>query len=74
MLNGKLFYTKILEVNLFAFAYRLFHEDFSSINGAANLCVYFFLLGKNNSKSQTSEDDNDNCTNSFMLTLKVPNF
>ena len=26
--------TKILEVNLFAFAYRLFHEDFSSINGA----------------------------------------
>ena len=26
-------YTKILEVNLFAFAYRLFHEDFSSIIG-----------------------------------------
>ena len=26
-------YTKILEVNLFAFAYRLFHEDFSSIDG-----------------------------------------
>ena len=25
---------KILEVNLFAFAYRLFHEDFSPINGA----------------------------------------
>ena len=27
-------YTKILEVNLFAFAYRLFHEDFSPIDGA----------------------------------------
>ena len=27
-----LIYTKILEVNLFAFAYRLFHEDFSSID------------------------------------------
>ena len=27
-------YTKILEVNLFALAYRLFHEDFSSISGA----------------------------------------
>ena len=26
-----LYYTKILKVNLFAFAYRLFHEDFSSI-------------------------------------------
>ena len=26
--------TKILEVNLFAFAYKLFHEDFSSIKGA----------------------------------------
>ena len=25
--------TKILEVNLFAFAYRLFHEDFSPIDG-----------------------------------------
>ena len=29
-----LIYTKILEVNLFAFAYRLFHEDFSAIYGA----------------------------------------
>ena len=27
------FYTKILEVNFFAFAYRLFHRDFSPING-----------------------------------------
>ena len=26
------FYTKILEVNLFAFAYRLFHKDISSID------------------------------------------
>ena len=31
-------YTKILEVNLFAFAYRLFHEDFSSVDGATFLC------------------------------------
>ena len=30
------YYTKTLEVNLFAFAYRLFHEDFSSINRALN--------------------------------------
>ena len=27
-------YTKILEVYLFAFAFRLFHEDFSSIDAA----------------------------------------
>ena len=27
-------YKKILEVNLFAFAYRLFHEDFSLIDWA----------------------------------------
>ena len=33
VLDGELLYTKILEVNLFAFAYRLFHEDFSSIEG-----------------------------------------
>ena len=26
-------YTKILKINLFAFAYRLFHEDFSPIDG-----------------------------------------
>ena len=28
VLDGELLYTKILEVNLFAFAYRLFHRDF----------------------------------------------
>ena len=33
VLDGELLYTKILEVNLFAFAYRLFHRDFSPING-----------------------------------------
>ena len=33
VLDGQLLYTKILEVNLFAFAYRLFHRDFSPING-----------------------------------------
>ena len=31
-------YTKILEVNLFAFAYRLFHRDFSPLNGAS--CIH----------------------------------
>ena len=31
VLDGELLYTKILEVNLFAFAYRLFHRDFSPI-------------------------------------------
>ena len=29
VLNGELLYTEILEVNLFASAHRLFHEDFS---------------------------------------------
>ena len=33
VLDGELLHTKILEVNLFAFAYRLFHEDFSPIHG-----------------------------------------
>ena len=33
VLNGELLYTQILEVNLFALAYRLFHRDFSPING-----------------------------------------
>ena len=37
VLNGELLYTKILEVNLFAFAYRLFHEDYSSIIG--DFCI-----------------------------------
>ena len=37
MPNEELFCTKILEVNLFAFAYRLFHEDFSPINGVLPL-------------------------------------
>ena len=34
VLDGELLYTKILKVDFFAFAYRLFHEDFSPINGA----------------------------------------
>ena len=34
------FHTKILEVNLFAFAYRLFHEDFSSIDGTLHDATY----------------------------------
>ena len=34
VLDGELLYTKILEVNLFAFTYRLFHEDFSPIDEA----------------------------------------
>ena len=33
VLNGELLYTKILEVNLFAFAYRLFRRDFSHSTG-----------------------------------------
>ena len=33
------YYTKILEVNLFAFAYRLFHEDFSSIDSYNDIIV-----------------------------------
>ena len=33
VLDGELLYTKILEVNLFSFAYRLFHGDFSPIDG-----------------------------------------
>ena len=40
VLDGELLYTKILEVNLFAFAYRLFHRDFSPINGT--YCIYNF--------------------------------
>ena len=37
-------YTKILEVTLFAYAYRLFHEDFSPINGA--LCWLYKMPRK----------------------------
>ena len=32
VLDGELLYTKILEVNLFAFAYRLFRRDFIEIS------------------------------------------
>ena len=32
VLYGELLYTKILEVNLFAFAYRLFRRDFSPLD------------------------------------------
>ena len=38
-------FTKILEVNLFAFAYRLFHRDFSPLlRGYFMFYVYVFML------------------------------
>ena len=59
MLDEELLYTKILEVNLFAFAYRLFHEDFSPIFGAL-LCVIRYQLyytgGLNPISSDPSEE------------------
>ena len=39
VLNGELLYTKILEVNLFAFAYRLFRRDFSPLD--ETYCIAF---------------------------------
>ena len=41
VLNGELLYTKILEVNLFAFAYRLFRRNFSPLNGT--YCIYIYI-------------------------------
>ena len=38
VLSGELLYTKILEVNLFAFAYRLFRRDFSPSTGHIAIC------------------------------------
>ena len=43
VLNGELLYTKILEVNLFAFAYRLFRRDFSPLDGTYCMGTYSFL-------------------------------
>ena len=37
VVGGELLYTEMQEVNLFAFAYRLFHEDFSQIYEERNL-------------------------------------
>ena len=42
MLDGELSYTKILEVNLFAFAYRLFHRDLFPINGTFCIGTHSF--------------------------------
>ena len=36
-------YTKILEVNLFAFAYRLFRRDFSPLDGTYCMGTHSFL-------------------------------
>ena len=43
VLNGELLYTKILEVNLFAFAYRLFRRDFSPLDGTYYLPTDCFV-------------------------------
>ena len=43
LFNFDLDYTKILEINLFAFAYRLFHRDFSPVNGTGSDLDYLDL-------------------------------
>ena len=42
VLNGELLYTKILEVNLFAFPYRLFRRDFSPLDGTYCMGTHSF--------------------------------
>ena len=45
VLNGELLYTKILEVNLFAFAYRLFRRDFSPLDATyCNIYAYIAYI------------------------------
>ena len=50
MLDGDFLYIKILEVNSFAFDYRLFHEDFSPIKGALHdtqpICPAIYFLSE----------------------------
>ena len=52
VLNGELLYTKILEVNLFAFAYRLFRRDFSPLDGT--YCNMSRRVGRTNANKLTS--------------------
>ena len=42
VLNGELLYTEILEVNLFAFVYRLFRRDFSPLDGTYCMGLFAF--------------------------------
>ena len=52
MLDGEILCTKILKVDLCAFAYRLFHEDFSPIYRGSVTCIMLC-----NCKSQQSPVD-----------------
>ena len=44
VLDEELLYTKILEVNLFAFAYRLFRRDFSPLDGTSTMIRHLIIL------------------------------
>ena len=55
VLDGELLYTKVLEVNLFAFANRLFHRDFSPINWA--YCIGTNSAGKGMSTNAICPND-----------------
>ena len=50
MLDGELLYTEVLEVKLFAFANRLFHDDFSRIS----VYLSFYAVSAMGTKSQVS--------------------
>ena len=49
VLDGELLYTRILEVNLFAFAYRLFRRDFSPLDGT--FCIQMQNVPSSGEKS-----------------------
>ena len=58
VLNGELLYTKILEVNLFAFAYRLFSRDFSPLDGTYCMlpllwCIFLLIYSSYNTQITT---------------------
>ena len=59
VLDGELLYTKILEVNLFAFAYRLFHTDFSPINVVhIHTYIHTYITNDNRNKRIYTETQN----------------
>ena len=70
-----LLYTKILEVNLFAFAYRLFHREFSPLNGVSSgLCCMYTLFVFKKKISNTKQDGRDVILNKTLHSNKVKGF
>ena len=72
--NGELLYTKILEVNLFAFAYRLFRRDFSPLDRTYCIILQYVLSSGEKSLRNSLQANANKLTSRIFVRIDICRF